>query len=285
MSVDAADAITAFLSAMEAAGVRPSESIASKLAGGGLVRFKCGDDRRPNGWAVLHLDGRPAGEFGWYRGGIRERWKAEGQLPQLSDDERRRQRQAWRETARRREEEKQEGQRLAAEEAAKRWEAAGPVRPDHPYLVKKAITGEGLRQLRDRLLVPMRDVAGQLWNVQSIAPDGFKSFLKGGRTAGLMCIVGGGGNRAAIGEGYATMAAVREATALPVVVAFSGENLEAVARAIRGRWPRLEIIVCADDDAHLVDHPQIRRNVGLEYGKAAAAAVGGRLAVPREAMA
>jgi putative DNA primase/helicase len=41
-------------------------------------------------------------------------------------------------------------------------------------------------------------------------------------------------------------------------------------------------VICADDDAHLVEHPRIRKNLGIEYAKAAALAVGGRLAVPSE---
>ena len=56
------DAITAFLDAMKAAGVHPVESIGADL-GNGLIRFACeGDGKgKRNGWAILHLDGIPAG--------------------------------------------------------------------------------------------------------------------------------------------------------------------------------------------------------------------------------
>lgn len=46
---------------MRSNGVSPAEPISNSLLSGKLIRFKVGDDRRPNGWAVLHRDGRPAG--------------------------------------------------------------------------------------------------------------------------------------------------------------------------------------------------------------------------------
>lgn len=278
-----AETVADFLGAMEAAGVRPAEPIAQALCGGGLVRFRAEGDKpgRRNGWAVLYLDGTPAGSFGWYKGGVREKWRADRQEP-VSPAERDRLRREWREASRRRQAERRAAQEAAAVLAVARWASGGPVDPRHPYLVRKGLTGDGLRQTGNRLLVPMHDVAGRLWNVQTIAPDGFKQFQKGARVLGLLCIIGAGGNRACIGEGYATMAAVRAATGLPVIVAFSGENLMAVALGVRRRWRDLDLTFCADDDAHLVDHPTIRKNLGLEYAKAAAAAVGGRLALPRE---
>jgi putative DNA primase/helicase len=276
-----AEVVTQFLDAMRAAGVCPAESIAHALASGDPVRFKCEGDRRRNGWAVLHLDPPASGVFRYYKGGIRQTWTAGGH-EKLPPAERDRLRREWRETARQRDLARREAQGAAAVLALARWSAAGPVDPRHAYLVRKGLTGEGLRQTGNRLLVPMHDTAGRLWNVQTIAPDGFKQFQRGGRIEGLLCIIGEGGNRACVGEGWATMAAVRVATGLPVIVGFTGENLMAVARSVRERWPTLGLIFCADDDAHLIDHPQIRKNLGLEYAKAAAAAVGGRLAMPRE---
>jgi putative DNA primase/helicase len=276
------EAVADFLSAMEAAGVRPVEPIAQALGGGSLVRFRCDGDKpgRRNGWALLHLDGRPAGAFGWYSAGIRERWRADRQEA-VSPAERLRLQREWRETSRRRDAERQAAQEAASVEAARLWTLGTAPDPRHPYLVRKGLPGEGLRQHGNRLLVPMRDVTGRLWNLQRIAPDGFKTFLPGGRVSGLLSIIGGGGSRACLGEGWATMAAVRLSTGLPCIVAFSGENLEAVARSVRRQWPGLDLIICADDDRHLVNHPKIQKNLGLEYATAAAAAVGARVALPR----
>ena len=278
-----ADAVADFLGAMEAAGVRPVEPIAKALGAGALVRFRADGDKpgRRNGWAILHLDGKPAGAFGSYRLGVREKWKADSAVT-YSPDELRARRREWRAEADRRVREAREAQERVAGEANRLWASAGAVAASHPYLARKALTGEGARQSGDALLVPMRDVDGLLWNVQRIRPDGFKLFLKGGRTKGLLCILGSGGRTLCLGEGFATMSAVRAATGHPVACTFSGDNLEPVARAVRERWPGLDLVICADNDTHLVADPRIGRNLGLDYAKAAAAAVGGRLAVPPE---
>ncbi len=133
----------------------------------------------------------------------------------------------------------------------------------------------------------MWDADGQLWNLQRIAADGGKFFLKGGRTSGLMFLcpaicgtIADAPKVVCLGEGVATMATVRRATGLPICASFSGENLEPVARELRGRWPGVDLVGCGDDDAHLVEHPRIKKNLGLVYATQAAAAVGGRLVMP-----
>ena len=68
------------------------------------------------------------------------------------------------------------------QEAARRcgelWERAGTTPPADgcPYLTRKGVQGHGLRYLRDgTALVPMRDTAGELWNVQDILPERMRS--------------------------------------------------------------------------------------------------------------
>lgn len=152
--------------------------------------------------------------------------------------------------------------------------------PAHPYLVLKGIPGEGLRQLGDLLLVPMRDHGGGLWNVQRIWPDGRKLYAKGGRADRLMLVIGAPRDRLVVAEGYANAAVVRRATGWPVAVAFTWKNLAYTAKVMRRFYPAADIVLAADDDAHLVDNPSISRNLGLEAARAAAEAIGGRLAVP-----
>lgn len=275
------EVIPAFIAAMEAAGVRPLEPIAQRLCSGELIRFRCEGDKpgRQNAWAVLHLDGRPAGAFGCYRLGVRETWRG-GTFRSLSPAERREAALRWQEQARERQQAKEAAQAAAAARAERIWSGAGAVDRRHPYLLRKGISGEGLKQSGSLLLVPMRDADGRLWNLQRINPEGGKFFLKGGRTAGLMFLLGDVGDVLCVGEGVATMATVRRATGLPICAAFSGENLEPVARDLRARWPAADLVICGDDDAHLVEHPTIRKNLGLAYATQAALAVGGRLAVP-----
>jgi phage/plasmid primase-like uncharacterized protein len=71
--------------AMKSAGMPPDESIEGRLTDGDLIRFRVRGDgpRRRNGWAILRVPPSdshpPSGQFGWWRGGIRERWQMQGQ--------------------------------------------------------------------------------------------------------------------------------------------------------------------------------------------------------------
>ncbi len=277
----ASDTIPAFISAMEAIGVRPAEPIADRL-GPDLIRFQCEGDSagRRNGWAVLYLDGRPAGSFGNYRLDISEKWKADTQIEPRTLEERRAWAKSIKETQQRRAAAIAEAQRRAAFASVARWDAARAVDADHPYLIKKGISGEGLRQSGDKLLVPMHDGAGVLWSVQSIWPDGTKRYPKGARQKGLYFLLGQPDAVVCVAEGYGTGAVVRRATGHAIAISFTAGNMLATAMAIRDRYPKDDLVMLADDDPHLIDHPTIRRNVGLEEAYAAAKAVGGRVALP-----
>jgi putative DNA primase/helicase len=265
-----------FVAAMEAAGIQPLEPLTDRLSGGDLVRFRSSGDKpgRQNAWAVLHLDGIPAGAFGSYRLGIEHRWRSESSagVSCETDHEQAKQRQAERQTQRAAMQ--QERWRQAAAEAEDIWRSADVVIGDHPYAVRKGLDGEALRRLRGDLIAPMRDIDGHLLNVQRIGSDGQKRFLSGGLTAGLFWLSGRPNGVICIGEGVATMVAVRVATKYAVAAALSAKNVEPVARQIRARCPALDIIVCADDDAH---HSE---NLGINVARAAASAVSGRVALP-----
>lgn len=137
----------------------------------------------------------------------------------------------------------------AASEAAEFWQQASET-GESPYLARKGVQPHGVRFGADGwLLVPLRDAAGVLWNVQRIAPakpgnDGpDKLFLKGGRKSGLWHLVGDMGDDAAgsvvllVAEGYATAASLHEATGRPVAVAFDAGNLGHVVKALRKTYP------------------------------------------------
>lgn len=272
--------ITAFLAAMDAAGIKPVEPIAS-LLGPKLCRFRCDGDGKGkrNGWAVLYLDGRPAGAFGNYRLQIKQPWRLDGGVTMSPADL-----ENWRREVKvrqeRREADRIAAQRRVAGECQQRWATAAKASDRHPYLVTKRVAPEGVKQEGRTLLVPMRDGNGVLWNLQRIHADGFKQFMPDGRVDGLYWSCGRVENRLAIGEGFATMGAVRRASGLPVAAAFTAGNLTAVAKLLRAKFPAVEIILAADDDLALVDHPQVRKNVGVAAAVAAAQAVGGVVAMP-----
>lgn len=163
----------------------------------------------------------------------------------------------------------------AAAEAARRWQDAQPS-TGHPYLSAKGVQAHGVRSDgAGGLLVPMRDTAGNLHSLQTIGVDGFKSFLTGGRVTGCYHAIGKPkGSTLIVCEGYATGASIHEATGQAVAVAFTSGNLEAVALALRAKFPALKITTAADDDH------QTGGNPGITKATEAAQAVGGCVAVP-----
>lgn len=130
------------------------------------------------------------------------------------------------------------------------------------------------------LLVPMHDIDGNVWNVQTIEPYGTKSFLSGGRTKGLMHAINHTApstNFIYICEGVATALSVSDmlAGAAPVFIAFAASNLREVGELIRAKFPGSHLMFCADND-HLREI-----NVGLKSATDAALAVHGLVIYPR----
>lgn len=173
-------------------------------------------------------------------------------------------------------------EQMAASGAADLWSNASRADAAHPYLIAKGLEPFGIRQSGNALLVPMVDAGFRLWNVQRIRPDGFKLFLRDGRTAGLFWPHGvhmldgrPSDGPLVIGEGFATVATIHMATGHGVAAAMSARNLETVARAMHKLFPAREIVIAADDDSHLP------KNLGLNAARKAAQAIGARIATPR----
>ncbi len=159
--------------------------------------------------------------------------------------------------------------------AEKAWHESTPADPDHPYLKRKRVQPHGIRQLEDgHLVVPLR-LGGMIFNLQTIAPDGTKLFLKGGRKSGCYLSIGTRPDTCLIlCEGYATGASLHEALQLPVAVCFDAGNLVQVAPIIRRQFPRCNLILAADNDS------QTPCNPGVTYATKAAAASAGSVIYP-----
>jgi len=266
------DPIQQFMAAMAAAGLTPPGTIQPD---GKLHRFSAsgrrGDD---TGWYVFHLDGIPAGVFGCWRMGITETWCAKAD-DAMTVMEREAHRQRIKAAQAQREAEEQAKHQAAAAEAERRWQDAKPC-TGHTYLSAKGVQAHGVRSdASGALLVPMRDTAGTMHSLQTIAPDGEKRFLSGGRVTGCYHSIGKPkGGVLIVCEGYATGASVHEATGQAVAVAFNAGNLGAVALALHAKHPALKIVMAADDDCQTTGNP------GMTKATAAAQAVGGAVAVP-----
>jgi hypothetical protein len=100
-----------------------------------------------------------------------------------------------------------------------------------PYLEIKKIKSHRLKIDRQTLLIPLHDEHGNLTSLQKIWLDSknpgkfVKGFLKGSRLQGNCFTIGEIKENVVICEGYATGATIYEITGIPVVVAFSSNNL------------------------------------------------------------
>ncbi len=163
------------------------------------------------------------------------------------------------------------------------WEGSPPAPADHPYLRRKGIPGDGLRiDRRGRLRVPMRDFAGIIRGLQTIAADGFKLFPRGGRVSGLHLLLGEAapGGVLLVAEGHATAATLHAATGYAVAVAFSKVNFGTIAEVYRQRFPNLRIAFAGDNDHHLPRRDPPLPNVGKDAAEAAARDAGGVAILP-----
>ncbi|MGE6408829.1 MULTISPECIES: primase-helicase zinc-binding domain-containing protein [unclassified Psychrobacter] len=201
--------------------------------------------------------------------------------------------------------EKRQARIDAASRAQSIWNNAKPAADDHPYLLRKNVSAIGLRQdSSDNLIIPMYyynldKQQTTLVNVQTIAPDSEKLFLKGGLVSGAYFTIGSAamfsGGVILICEGYATGATVFDAMSysLPVIVAFNAHNLIPVAKAIRAQYPDHRIIIIADDDTAtaiklrdkaIADGKEpkslVEYNAGIREARNAAIAIGGELITP-----
>ena len=273
--VNAGEQGASMLQAMQATGLAPAKAL-DLVPDGKLRRYRVEGDKggSTNGWYVLHSHPILAGAFGSWKTGESHNWHEVRAKPptQAERDALRKHLQAAH-AARVVEQARVHAEAQA--KAARLWRQARPATNAHPYLERKRIGAIGIRQLRDMLLIPARDAAGTLHTLQFISPDGSTRFLSGGRIAGCYYAMGRPAGSLLLCEGYATAATVFQATGEATAVAFNAGNLPTVARALRAKFPRLRIVVCADNDAATPGNP------GLTKATEAARAVGGFVAVPR----
>lgn len=241
--------IEAFLAALADRGIRPK-----KLQADGRIH-RCGTERKPrstNGAYCLHMDGDiPAGWYENHEDGLGVmRWRA-NTLSTLTPAERIARRRRLERERLQREEEVRQKQATAARRAREIYGRAGLASTDHPYLSGKNIRPHRIRVMDGRLVIPIYDDADEIVNVQYIFADGTKRFLAGGRKRGCFHFMSQfhfAPHLVFIGEGYATMASVYEATAATSITAFDCGNLKPVALALRRKFPDARIAICADND-------------------------------------
>lgn len=239
-----ADAVREFTDAARGFGLRIS---GDAVADNEIHRVPDNEARGRNisGWYVLaELDGILYGSFGsWKYGRGQQAWcsRDAGELTIVE-------RHAI-QVAREAQERAVEERRLEAAAQAEADVAGAETAPDdHAYLVAKRVGAHGLKVDGDKLVVPIVDESGAVISTQTIAPDGAKRFLAGGRKKGGFHMIGEPAGTIYVAEGYATAASVHEATGACAVCAFDAGNIAPVVAGLRKMQPRAEIIVCADND-------------------------------------
>jgi putative DNA primase/helicase len=135
--------------------------------------------------------------------------------------------------------------------------------------------------MKKRLMRQMFNAKGDLSSLQFIDAAGKKTYLAGHTKQDCFFTIGTFNkkiNKLFICEGYATGATLFEVTQIPVVVAFDCGNLSGVSKIFRARYPDAEIILVSDYDE--VTENEKGFNPGVVAATAAAAAIGGKIAVP-----
>ena len=260
------------LEALAECGMAPPPFVEIKT--GEFTRYDSPHGRRGNRacWVICFADG-DGGVFGDWLDYSRFTW-LRGGVGRIMSAQQREQFHRQMEAAKRREaQERAAAYGAAAQRARHQWGKAACA--THPYLTKKAIRPHGTKVTRGTLLVPVYDGEGSFQSLQFIYRDGAKRFLKGGKTFGGRFWLGVPGATIVIAEGFATAAAIHEATGMPVCVAFNAGNLIVVAKDLRAKHPQARIVVAGDDDIR-----EGRPNIGREKAMEAAQAVGSKAVFP-----
>lgn len=231
----------------------------------------------------------------------------------ITDEQRAAMKRVWQEANRLAEQQRRAEADAAAAHAARVWDRLQRD-GDSPYLAAKGVGAYDVRFTEHgTAVVPLTDTAGKIHGLQFLrtpaqAKQGkrpVKEFWPAGLAKkGHFHLLGHQPHWIVlVAEGYATAASLHAATGYPVACAFDAGNLAPVAEALRKRFKRAKILICADDDTlgkcknpecrarivlplHPKDcpecgHPHGYRNSGVEGASAAAIAVGGEWILPR----
>mgnify|MGYP007100094771 CR=1 FL=1 len=247
-----------------------------------LTRCKVEGDKgtKASGWYVLHEVQLKNGDL--VHVGRYGNWKTMGpESLQIKFDkvvdsyDRQRIIERQRELAVAAETEKKLKQFSAASRAAKIWDKL-PQMGASDYLKRKRVPAYGLRFTHGSVVVPVRNINGDLVGLQFINGNGEKQFITGTAKQGAFHLIGtvDGSRPLCIAEGYATAATIHKIMGWPVAVAFDAGNLTPVAKALREKYQEQKILICADNDIATLGNP------GVTKAKEAERTIGAVVAVP-----
>lgn len=167
----------------------------------------------------------------------------------------------------------------------RQWSKMPPVPDSHAYLTRKRVPAtHGVRLDKyDNLVIPLRNVDGEIRTLQYIKPDGTKNLKKGAEKSSNFFVVGGElspQHPVLYAEGYATAASLHLATGMPVVMTVDAGNLVTVSRNLKKHYPDSHHIVLGEDDFTNTNTQGEQDNKGAKKAQEAAAAINGIYIIP-----
>ena len=265
-----------FMDAMENAGI---DAPAEIISDGHIHRFNVGSKRDKSGWYVFYGDNKPsAGMAGDWKSGIELKFCAKMERD-ASPVELMRNTKLMEDARRKRDEEREKSYEINADAVARIWDSTTSAKADHPYLKSKGIQPHGSRVTGDgRLVLPLYTPEGELASLQYIDvmdKKRPKAFHTGAKSGGCLHMLGPADSKIAyLTEGFADAATVVEETGCACYIAYSGSNMEKVAKVMKEFCSYGQIVVVSDNDSH---------GKGQEYAEKASKAINARLIIPPHA--
>lgn len=167
-------------------------------------------------------------------------------------------------------------QQAAIGSANRAWKSAQPCTGTE-YTQRKNIGTHGCRWYAAErcLLVPLKNVDGELRSLQRIYDNGKKLCWPGAPTKAAFFLIGRIETEILLCEGPGTGSTLYKHTGKAVVCVMFASNLLAVATALHQRYPAASITVCGDDDRDTDGNP------GKTKATEAALAINAKLAMPK----
>ena len=118
-----------------------------------------------------------------------------------------------------------------------------------PYHIRKGIDLIGAKLEGNNVVIPIFNAKKERVGKQTITPDGTKKFSKNMQAEGSFGVCGKiAPGKLYVAEGYATCASIYAATKTNTIFALSSGNLPKVCEAIQEAFPKVELVVAADND-------------------------------------
>ena len=127
------------------------------------------------------------------------------------------------------------------------WWIAKPANPEHKFLVDNNLQPHSLRQLNDKLVVPLVDIRGEIWSLAYIDQNGFTRVV--GNRKGIFSAIGNletPEHIFIVCDWKAGAYIFQDIPHSAVFCAMATHNLYAVAEAVRRKWRNKLIIVAPD---------------------------------------